>query len=406
MIGTIRPSMIALMLRLIFGAKHKLSILVGKKKIIELVYEDKGLVDDDEDVNQFLNRVENNIAAEEQKIVAEGVDVSAKQKQLHWIRAVIHILRKDYMKDVYEDFSDHYAINTVVPGNKELITVVLGMDLNKGWEEKKKGKWGRIKKPNAEQVNELGKLADNYPVLPFLPLDPRRALEAGTDNLYTMFYEAFKKGGSNYFGVKIYPSLGYLPSDSRLKPIFDICAEKKIPIVTHCGGESVSTFAQPVIVDRDGVEEKVKFLSRAKRARFLNEAEEWRTVLERYTTPGQELYVNFGHFGSAKAWADPLNPKATRIKSILDMMSQYKAFADFSFNLSDPKATDRFVERLHGNDEDSKLMSERCMYGTDFWVVLPRTNLNVVQADFIQKIGKHANAFLVKNVMDFLRLKV
>ncbi|MDQ3111183.1 MAG: amidohydrolase [Bacteroidota bacterium] len=405
MIGGIRPGMLALMLRLIFGVKNKIIHLFDKEEIIEAIYSDKDLFEKDENVSQFLARVEKNIAEEENEVEAGEIVRTAKKEHLHWLRGVIRILKKDYMEDVYTTFRDEYSINNVVDGGKDLVTVVLGMDLNKGWEEKNKGKWGSIRKSNLVQVKELSDLANKYPVLPFLPLDPRRASESGADNLYTMFYEAFKPGGSNYFGVKIYPALGYLPSDSRLRPIFDICAEKKIPIVTHCGGESVSTFAHPIVIDRDGVEEKVKFLSRSKRAAFLNEPEEWRKVLERYTKPGEELYVNFGHFGSAKAWAKPLHPKAKRIDSILSMMMHHKAFADFSFNISDPDATDNFAKRLNAGDKNAKLIAERCMFGTDFWVVLPRTNLYEAQKDFIEKIGDKDKAFLVKNVMDFLRLK-
>ncbi len=324
-------------------------------------------------------------------------------------RVIVNLLRTGKMSDVYEQFRDHFAVTTVYNGQKELLTIVLGMDLDKGWE-------GKVKKSNHDQIRELGELANSYPVLPFLPLDPRRADDTGVDNLYEIFLNAFKRdSGSNYFGVKVYPALGYLPSDERLKMIFRICAAKNIPVVSHCGGEMISTFERSITVNRHGIEDKIEDFFRTKRAARLNEPGEWKSVLEDVnecfkTTSKKKLFLNLGHFGSGKAWGKPHSSKAARKEVIFKLMEDHNVFADFSFNIEELENSDAFVKvfvSTKANGEltrEAALMHQRSLFGTDFWVVLPKSVLSRDQKYFLDKLGVHSKKLLVDNVMKFLQL--
>ena len=299
------------------------------------------------------------------------------------------------MSHVYETFRDRYAINHVInkafETDTEMVTIVLGMDLNSGWKES-------IKKSNTQQNEELGKLPEVYPVIPFLPIDPRRADDEGEENLYKLFLKAFDVDNPTFFGVKCYPSLGYLPTDSRLKPIFEICEKKGIPVLTHCGGESVSTFENPISVNSHGTEKTISLRPRAARARYLNEPREWWDVLREH----RNLKLCFGHFGSGGAWKNPEDVRAHRISTILEMMEEFNVYADFSFNLDSQKATDNFVNKLNQNSREGELMRERTLFGTDFWVVLPTSNLNLDQANFIRKIGGLRENLVKTNVLNYL----
>jgi predicted TIM-barrel fold metal-dependent hydrolase len=70
--------------------------------------------------------------------------------------------------------------------------------------------------------NEYGRTR----MLPFVAADPRR------ENFLELVTNAIESG--NFKGIKIYPVMGYTPTDSRLYPLYEYCQEKNIPITTHC----------------------------------------------------------------------------------------------------------------------------------------------------------------------------
>ena len=347
-----------------------------------------------------LMEMDNRLDLEIQSMRSQETVQLAAIDALIRFKDIIHLLLINNMAGVYRLYERRYAIHNVINEHfnegedKELIVVALGMDLNKGWH-------GHVKKSNFKQNEELGKLAKKYPVLPFLPLDPRRASDLGEDNLYQIFLNGFKNGDPTFFGVKFYPSLGYHPADERLHAIFKVCAEKNIPVVTHCGGEMVSTFDENFFVYADGEQILVNQAKRSHRARFLNEPNNWKSVLEKH--PG--LKLNLGHFGSGGAWKSENHANHHRIAEILELMKNHQVYSDFSFNLESDKATEGFIHKLESGDDDSKWIAERTMFGTDFWVVLPMSNLQKDQYQFVAKLKNYREAFLKNNVLNFLGLE-
>ncbi|UPT69953.1 MAG: amidohydrolase [Flavobacterium sp. JAD_PAG50586_2] len=365
--------------------------LLSTKQMVEMVYENPMIIQD-KDLPSALDRMEKEL--DQMEIEAKTIESIHSFGLIEFIkryRTIIRLLRSGSMKSVYNTFEQNYAIHQVLNyregGNKKLLTVALGMDLNSGWE-------GSVPKTWEEQNTELAFLSKSQPVLPYLPVDPRR------ENLYEEFLKAFDQRNPQFFGVKCYPALGYLPADERLMPIFKICEQKNIPVMTHCGGESVSTFESPIHVNRLGEKIEINDLKRKHRARKLNEPKEWEYVLEEY----KDLRLCLGHYGGSSAWEnDP--DTAHRIPEILDMMDRYdNLYADFSFNLKSLTAIKNFRNKLFTDDAQGNLMKERSLFGTDFWVILPISDLITDQHNFVVETEGLLNELLKINVLKYMKL--
>jgi predicted TIM-barrel fold metal-dependent hydrolase len=303
-------------------------------------------------------------------------------------RAFMVLLKKD-MKAVLEYYLDNIAISRQFGlKGRPIITSILMMDLEKGW--------GRtITKSMTQQIDELKNLANEHPILPYLAIDPRRA-DDGKDNLYDLFLKAFTEGDVKFFGVKIYPSLGYSPSDERLLPIYEICEKKNIPVLTHCGGEIVSTFEKEIEVRIGSKREIWAENNRIDLARRLNNPENWEYVLERY----KNLKLNVAHFGGDTAWQEYRdNGSQKRIDKIVELMNVYEnVYADFSFNVIEEGIFDTFDVFL----SNSIKAKERSLFGTDFWVVLPAGSLVERQEDFLITLEDHRDDLISINPRKYL----
>jgi predicted TIM-barrel fold metal-dependent hydrolase len=294
---------------------------------------------------------------------------------------VIKIIMKDSQAQIFDYFNDNFALNKFEPyTSKESIAVVLSMDLECGWGRK-------TKRSYKEQIADLHLIADKKAILPFFALDPRRADETGEDNLYKMFIKAFTHAKTPFFGVKCYPALGYLPSDARLAPIFEICNEKNIPIVTHSGGNVVSTFKEEIVVvnsEGKSITVRLPTKDRDARAAYLNDPLHWDSVLNKF----DKLKINFAHFGGSAAWSSENEIDKIRIEQIIERMSRYenRVFTDFSFNLTSTNANSNLKLSF-----ENALIKNRTMYGTDYWVVLPKHNLKQAIQRHIQIMGDDMN---------------
>ncbi|MBX7227274.1 MAG: trypsin-like peptidase domain-containing protein [Chitinophagales bacterium] len=272
--------------------------------------------------------------------------------------------------------------------NQHQLTVALMMDFEFGM--------NKPRKSFEQQMEELQKLSKEYPILPFFAVDPRRA------NLYDLFIKAFTDKDAPFFGVKCYPSLGFLPSDKRLDPIFRICAEKGIPITTHCGGEAISTneeYIEFVNENGDRKQRKLQGKCRKDRAYYLNDPNHWRPVLENYPS----LKINFAHFGSDNHWEESSHHNYhERIRDIIDLLKnpQYNCYTDFSYNIAG-KPT--IIQKLKTVLEEHPIIQDKIMYGTDFHVVLfERENLKKKQEHFKNELEVYFDKMTRVNPLKFL----
>jgi predicted TIM-barrel fold metal-dependent hydrolase len=365
--------------------------LLSDADLIDYIYNAQHFLRE-EDLNTALSRMEKELDSMEQKSAdEENLAFTGAREFIKRYRFIIWLLRTGRMEDVYIAFKEKYAIHNVVNSqfdkNYKLLIVALGMDLNSGWDN-------TIPKTWEEQNAELSEVSKVHPILPFFPIDPRRV------NLYDAFLDAFSSQAPKFYGVKCYPALGYLPSDYRLMPIFKICEEMNIPVMTHCGGEVVSTFANPILVNRLNTPVVISDNSRKLRARRLNEPLEWDIVLNEF--PGLRLCL--GHYGGAAAWENKPDT-LHRLNEIFVMMGKYKnLYADFSFNLESLTAIKNFKSKLYSETPAGSLMRERSMFGTDFWVVLPLSDLNQDQLNFVSETQSLLTDLLKTNVLKYLNL--
>jgi len=297
------------------------------------------------------------------------------------IAKAIKLLNLDTMEKVYQYYMDKFSLAKSFDAlpNENTLTTALMMDLEMGWETK-------IDRPMYEKITNLKLLASKYPILPFLACDPRRADKSeNTENLYDLFNEAFCKG-IPFFGVKIYPALGYDPSDYRLWPIYELCEKYKIPVLSHCGGETVSTGKTDITIYEGETPKRYEYPNRKKIASTLNDPKRWELVLEKFP----KLQLNLAHFGGYETWdrssrvpveKDPQQRKET----IFEFMRKYpNVYADFSFNLVEVKLTSNLVNVLYFDETIRK----RTLFGSDFWVVNKDGNLHKEQNRFLNQLGE------------------
>lgn len=338
-------------------------------------------------IEELYERIDEDIPDWERRLYEISLD-SSDRGGLGGIANVM--LKKQSMEEVYDYYIDDSSLATYFGKDKsEVITTVLMMDFWKGWRIE-------TKKSFLAQITELKKLSVKKPVLPFLFCDPRRLDDGGTtaQNLYYLFNYAFT-GNEPFFGIKHYPALGYHPNDYRLWPIYEICEAKRIPVLTHCGGEDVSTDKREIIIFNGEKEEVVKGKNRKKVAYQLNDPAKWESVLERFPN----LVLNIAHFGSEKTWrsssrVDKKIDPQQRKETIISLMNKYpNVYADFSFTITEKKASEVFIDTLI----DNPLVRERSMFGSDFWVVNFAGQMAKKQANFLD-MAKAADKSLVNTL--------
>lgn len=356
---------------------------IHKKKLLD------NKADTNEDWNAFLEELDyvskqSNIQLNDKSVANRGIKDILKNIKL--------ITRKN-MTEVYQYYLDKYALSqyeTARLNTKDLIVTALMMDLESGWEIK-------VRKNIKEQIQELKQISLEKPILPFFSVDPRRAEDDGEFNLYKLFLEAFTSENSSFFGVKIYPGLGYLPSDYRLLPIYEICQEKNIPILTHCGGESVTTHHKKIEVFRLNNKVIIEGRNRQDVASQLNDPKEWIYVLEKF----KNLKLNLAHFGGEGSWNElkKAGVPPSKIATIITLMNEYpNVYADFSFNLINGELLNTYKNEL----ELSEVVLNKSLYGTDFWVVCGTGNLQKKQQDFLSRLKEYIDKLVYHNPKRYL----
>lgn len=352
------------------------------------IYEDilEKSEDTDEEWEQFEKEVEAAIKMQEELEEFEAFGFSVKD--------ALKVLRKKNMKQVLDFYHDEFSIvNLDEFTNSKMVTGILQMDLETGW-------GFNPRRAFKQQIDDLKEISKTRPILPYIAIDPRRAEKEGDDeNLYKLFLDAFTDPNTPFFGVKCYPSLGYDPSDIRLDPIFQICAEKKIPVLTHCGGESVSTYEKTIELKTANGYEIINITgnNRKERARYLNEPKHWLPVLEKYN----ELKLNLGHFGGGTSWKDyGENGTNERIETILEMMENpdWNVYADFSYGLVENDTFPYLKAKL----DSAPNIAAKTLFGTDYWVVLPAGDLLIEQRDFLNYFSEYKDAMLRENQLKYL----
>ena len=175
------------------------------------------------------------------------------------------------------------------------------------------------------QIQALQALSRNQDCFPFLAVDPRRpelieAVMAGE-------YVTVKPGG--FYGIKLYPRLGYHPMAGRLPDLYRYCADQNIPITSHCSTGGFPNWNTPS-------------------GQFCD-PEGFRVALQ----GNPSLRLNFAHFGNGSLqWG----------KSIVDLMTLYpNVYSDLSCYTGKSD-----LDSFKATFWDTPIVKQRTLYGSDY----------------------------------------
>jgi len=239
-----------------------------------------------------------------------------------------------------------------------------------------------------------------------LSVDPRKASKSGNENLYELILNAFTPdaNGNQFFGIKVYPALGYLPSDINLWPVYEVCEAKNIPLTVHCGSTKIRTYKNDYDlygyqIDQNGdiisLRHHLDIANGKKRAEFLNHPKHWEVVLKKYP----KLKLNLGHFGGLDHW---LNLAETNhdetIETINRLLAYENVYTDISYNFIDDEFHDIFFHHFNQN----YTIRNKTLYGTDYWMALAAGDFKENHDKFIAKLGADKALLMRTNPMKFL----
>jgi len=145
-----------------------------------------------------------------------------------------------------------------------------------------------------------------------------------------------------FFGVKVYPPLGYEPISTVNHKLYELCIKYKLPITTHCS---------------DG-----GFVTESTSVQWTDPRIDWKQVLVKYP----ELKLNFAHFGSQRK-----SNSSEWKKQIIFNFSDEKlnVYADLSCCLFDLKDYNELIDWLDKNDPKGSSNS-KLLFGSDFFLNL------------------------------------
>lgn len=223
-------------------------------------------------------------------------------------------------------------------------------------------------------LERLRKLVmEGAPVFPFLAVDPRRP--GITDALKNENLIGTK---GPFYGVKIYPRLGYHPASKVVQDIFDICIERDLPVITHCG---MSGFpSKDFSLDGSGVWKYNDY----------GNPEHFEPALKK------GLRIDFAHMGSC-------DPEYKWARTILRFMEKYEGvYSDLSCYTHREEIVK--IKELFGNNNSFK---KRILYGSDFDVMSftdDKISLEQYCRNFSELFPDEIENMRYRNVMRFLNL--
>jgi uncharacterized protein len=106
------------------------------------------------------------------------------------------------------------------------------------------------------QLEEVKNIKRSYPnnLFPFLSIDPRQAANQALVDWSKQYFErGFRYNGNDYpyfCGIKLYPALGFFPFDPKMELMYKYAEEKGLPIMSHCtrvGSQYIGNYIENLI---------------------------------------------------------------------------------------------------------------------------------------------------------------
>lgn len=262
----------------------------------------------------------------------------------------------------------------------------------------------RIRKPAefyiTKQADDLSELINDesgrYNLLPFIPVDPTISPDdRNAFDHFDIFLKAFRgEYGFMPGGIKIYPSLGYLPSHPLLMPVYEVCERKNIPVTAHCSSGTVHAYFRRIknirgwkigadgnLTDRPETKWFL-FFQKNKYENYFNHPKNWEPVLQQFPN----LRINFAHFGGSRQWRRLIRGrKNTWPTRIIDYFGRFpNVYADVSYTNAFPEINKLIKERI----VSSALVRSRVLYGFDYYMVVKEGHYRSIKAEFDTLMGE------------------
>jgi len=219
-----------------------------------------------------------------------------------------------------------------------------------------------------KQIDALKRLSARGNCFPFFPVDPRRpgVVKAVLDGKIV----TRKKGG--FYGVKLYPRLGYHPQSGNMRDLYAYCEANGIPITSHAGAGGFPPFG-------------------TNSGEFSN-PENFRPILMKFPN----LKIDFAHWGIGNdAWSE----------SILSLMHDFpNVYSDLAC-YSSPGDLPKFIRKYGHNP----LVIRRTLYGSDFdvfYLTETKFDMNSYLDSFINQMGEDdLDSLMCVNPVKFLDIE-
>jgi predicted TIM-barrel fold metal-dependent hydrolase len=221
---------------------------------------------------------------------------------------------------------------------KEDALVALAMDITDGADD------GTL---YSQQLKDMSDVLLAYPgrLFPFVMVNPAR------NGYLNIMKDAVEKMG--FWGVKLYPSLGYEVYSEKMSPVYRYCIDNNIPILTHC---------------------TIKGFRRDKESGNLASPKKWEKVFKAFP----DLKVCFGHFGADDTIVQGLISDESWSGVIINLINKYpNVYTDISFHtdaMIGNKDIDKTTARKNYASNiksllNSSQLKQRILFGTDYWMV-------------------------------------
>lgn len=227
---------------------------------------------------------------------------------------------------------------------------------------------GKPRKSVVEQHDELAELRKAFPdvIIPFVAADPRRSNVLEFVKGYVEKHE-FK-------GIKIYPPLGYWPTDPKLMEVYAYAEEKDLPVMTHTSRGGVYDRRKPsgdMLRHPDTGEQLVK--DKPERfTEYYTDPDNYIPILEKYP----RLKLCLAHFGGGDDWQDYLDdawdPKdsakdkswLSKIRAMIKDGKYKNLYTDISYTVFNVRD---YLPLLKILLEDQAIL-DRTLFGSDYYM--------------------------------------
>jgi uncharacterized protein len=317
---------------------------------------------------------------------------SMLQKYLNFIEIGTQNSQLDVFKLALSNYSSF-------PGKMRFV----GLTLNLDYMDTAESNHARIE----SQLLEIERARSFYPdqLFPFVSADPRHLTGEPLRD-----WVAAKIERLGFFGIKLYPAMGYFPFHPGLDDLYKWAEKFQVPIISHCtrsGNYYTGKMTDVIPHNRPDslnpgsptMETIYKRIERFMSDKFTRDnpkygcnvfsnPENYIPILEKY----KKLKICLAHFGGddelMKKDHEIVNRKiddkkdwGTRIIELLENDEFKNVYTDISYTLSNEEAL-KFIAKLI-----EKSYGDRILFGTDFFMTIREKAEDFLWQNCLQNIG-------------------